>query len=251
MLREYHARIIVKLPDFYNNDTIHPFNHCVRTYPFIIMLREDDAHVRNIDLSEIQRKRCSGFFPNKNVRRHSQPNTGSSNNLNETQIIRVPPKPYFRKEASHGPIGERWRANVNGMSTAEEQLNFLRGQKCGFESSFLLQQIARKWRSYRYQDQIKHIFVPSAFITLDQVVVLLRESNLRCCYCSKMVRLFYDDARAPDQWTLDRINNGYGHNFDNVVIACMHCNLQRRCKRASAFKFAKQMIVIMEKDLIE
>jgi hypothetical protein len=48
-------------------------------------------------------------------------------------------------------------------------------------------------------------------------------------------------VRENKQWTLDRIDNNLGHNEDNVVIACLECNLKRRRTNQSKFLFTKQL----------
>ena len=40
--------------------------------------------------------------------------------------------------------------------------------------------------------------------------------------------MFYRYVRDIQQWSLDRIDNNYGHNRDNVEIACLKCNLRRK-----------------------
>jgi hypothetical protein len=43
---------------------------------------------------------------------------------------------------------------------------------------------------------------------------------------------------APRQWTLDRVNNGQGHNAGNVSV------VQRRTMDAERFKFGKQLRIV-------
>ena len=56
--------------------------------------------------------------------------------------------------------------------------------------------------------------------------------------------LLYNDVREPNQWTLDRIDNSKPHNTDNVVIACLKCNLERRRRSDTKFLMSKQMRII-------
>ena len=55
------------------------------------------------------------------------------------------------------------------------------------------------------------------------------------------MQILYKDVREKLQWTLDRIDNDVGHNSDNVLIACLHCNLGRRKIDADDYLFTKQL----------
>ena len=48
------------------------------------------------------------------------------------------------------------------------------------------------------------------------------------------------------QWTLERIDNGMGHNKDNVEIACLLCNLRRRTMYHERYVFTKQMMNVVK-----
>ena len=63
---------------------------------------------------------------------------------------------------------------------------------------------------------------------------------MKCYYCRCPVLLTYNNIRDNRQWTLDRLNNDKGHNTNNVVIACLQCNLQRGVKNNKKFLFTKQ-----------
>ena len=56
----------------------------------------------------------------------------------------------------------------------------------------------------------------------------MEKQNHQCYYCKECVKLLYSSVREPKQWTLERMDNDFGHNFDNVSIACLNCNLRRR-----------------------
>jgi hypothetical protein len=98
------------------------------------------------------------------------------------------------------------------------------------------QQIRAKLRAYKYQDQKKGVYDASAAATLEDVIALLRDCRLLCYYCRLHVSVLYDVVRDRCQWTLDRLNNNFGHNRDNVVVACLECNLHRRTKFHRRFK---------------
>jgi hypothetical protein len=58
--------------------------------------------------------------------------------------------------------------------------------------------------------------------------------------------ILYENVREPKQWTVDRINNDLGHNIDNYVLACLDCNLKRRCRSSDKFLFTKQLNIIRQ-----
>lgn len=104
--------------------------------------------------------------------------------------------------------------------------------------------ILGKLSSYGTQDKKKKRYNPEKIIIYDTLLEKMVESKMKCCYCCQSLRLFYAAMRDPSQWTLDRINNMEGHNTDNVVIACLKCNLERRRRDDKKFLFAKQMKII-------
>ena len=55
--------------------------------------------------------------------------------------------------------------------------------------------------------------------------------------------LFYKESKQPNQWTLDRIDNSMGHNYNNLVIACLECNLKRRNIDLNKFLYTKQLSI--------
>ena len=69
-------------------------------------------------------------------------------------------------------------------------------------------------------------------------------------YCKQVTRLMYENVLDPQQWTLDRIDNTMGHNRTNVIIACLTCNLRRRCAHTSKYVMTKQLqcITLLEHD---
>jgi len=94
---------------------------------------------------------------------------------------------------------------------------------------FLKNEIQRKIHGYRSQDVKKNIFDTEHFISLKYVLEKIVERELNCFYCQGPVKLWYEFSRDPLQWTLERIDNKIGHNVGNIEIACLQCNLKRRC----------------------
>ena len=103
--------------------------------------------------------------------------------------------------------------------------------------------LKQKLAGYRAQDKEKLWFEPAKFIQLSQLVELLISYELKCCYCSKDVRLLYENIREPMQWSLDRINNIRGHNSDNVCVSCLSCNLKRRITHYSRFSAGANVVI--------
>ena len=113
-------------------------------------------------------------------------------------------------------------------------------------SKLIINHIKTKIQSYKQQDIIKKIYNESEFINLEQVINLLQETKLKCHYCSCETFLLYEIVREMKQWSLDRINNDIGHNKNNLVIACLECNLKRRRTNKDSFMFTKNLKIVRE-----
>jgi len=106
--------------------------------------------------------------------------------------------------------------------------------------SHILREIDLKRKAYIYQDKQHAIYDARFSITTDQIVELLVSSELLCYYCREICQLTYKESMCRKQWTLDRIDNDYGHNHTNVVIACLDCNLKRGTMDSERFRQGKQ-----------
>jgi 5-methylcytosine-specific restriction endonuclease McrA len=104
----------------------------------------------------------------------------------------------------------------------------------------ILREIDLKRKAYIYQDKQHTIYDARFSITTDQIVDLLVSSELLCYYCREICQVTYKESMCRKQWTLDRIDNDYGHNDTNVVIACLDCNLKRGTMNAERFRQGKQ-----------
>ena len=89
------------------------------------------------------------------------------------------------------------------------------------EGKFFIKEIKNKLDGYARPDAVNDIKDLTVFISLNALLL----SKMRCTYCYKCCELIYKDVMAPRQWTLDRVNNGQGHNAGNVVLACLSCNV--------------------------
>lgn len=102
------------------------------------------------------------------------------------------------------------------------------------------QHVQTKLAGYKHQDTRKQLLNLDAFVTLSFTLSALKESHLQCFYCREPVLLFYEFCNDPKQWTLERIDNDYGHNQDNVQIACLQCNVRRRTMYHERYVMTKQ-----------
>jgi hypothetical protein len=108
----------------------------------------------------------------------------------------------------------------------------------------ILQQINKKIYGYKHQDLHKNIFLEQEFITLPNVLQKMVDCELKCYYCQIEMNVLYDISREAKQWTVDRINNDLGHNTTNFYLACLDCNLKRRCRNDAKFLFTKQLKIV-------
>ena len=106
--------------------------------------------------------------------------------------------------------------------------------------SHILREIDLKRKAYIYQDKHHEIYDTRFTVTTDRIVELLVAAELLCHYCREICQVVYKETMCRRQWTLDRIDNNYGHNDANVVIACLDCNLKRGTIDAERFRMGKQ-----------
>lgn len=109
----------------------------------------------------------------------------------------------------------------------------------------LEREIDKKISSYKTQDINKNKYDGNN-INREETIEKLVASKLKCYYCKCNVLLFYNKVRDMEQWTLDRIDNNINHSNDNVIIACLKCNLQRRCQNKDKFLFTKQLKIVKQ-----
>jgi hypothetical protein len=111
-------------------------------------------------------------------------------------------------------------------------------------SKIIMQEINKKIYSYKQQDVCKSRYDDKQFITLENVIDKILECELKCRYCIKEMFVLYDISREMKQWSVDRINNDLGHNYNNFHLACLECNLKRRRRTDEKFFFTKQLNII-------
>lgn len=107
-------------------------------------------------------------------------------------------------------------------------------------------QIKTKIHGYHQQDIKKDLYDEQKFIGLPKVIELLHSCKNMCYYCRKPVIILYEFVRDNKQWSLERRDNSFGHNHDNVEIACLHCNVCRKTMNEERYLFTKQLNIIKQ-----
>jgi len=112
------------------------------------------------------------------------------------------------------------------------------------KSELINKELKKKISSYRSQDKTKKLYNKEQFVDLETVINLLKTSKMCCYYCKKNVLLLYENLREPRQWTLERLDNDYGHNKGNLEISCLKCNVDRKTMYHERFMFTKELKII-------
>jgi len=135
------------------------------------------------------------------------------------------------------------KKNIGEIYQRTKEIMHLNMLYLGTPNPVIDKELKKKLSSYKQQDLTKKKHDADKFITLTSLVQKLVESQLNCHYCQDMVHITGDKKREKKQWTLDRVDNNLGHLEDNVVIACLDCNLKRRCIDKDKFMFTKRLKV--------
>ena len=157
----------------------------------------------------------------------------------------------MKKLINESQSGLKKRIEINNLSIPQEyflhyrQLSLLDTKGKEDEErrihQILLRQVEKKISGYKHQDNDKHLFDEKKFVNLNHILSELIRTEMNCSYCHCEMSVLYENVREPSQWTVDRINNDLGHNMDNYVLACLKCNLERRCINKEKFLFTKQL----------
>jgi hypothetical protein len=126
--------------------------------------------------------------------------------------------------------------HVHQIQMVDDLLNGCLNQQLQIIQSHIKMKIG----SYKIQDIKKSMYEESQFITYEYILNKLKE-NMKCCYCHNPVYVLYERVRDPRQWTVERIDNYYGHNIGNVGIACLGCNLRRNTMYIQRFVDTKNI----------
>ena len=115
-------------------------------------------------------------------------------------------------------------------------------------TKIVIQQINTKIYGYKHQDVIKKHLNEEKLLTFQSVIQKMIDCELKCRYCMKEMLVLYDISREIRQWSVDRIDNNFGHNIDNFHLACLECNLKRRRRTDENFLFTKQLNIIKKEN---
>jgi hypothetical protein len=182
------------------------------------------------------------------------PQTTNENNTRTIDISQPPKNKKTEKQIEKSPDKKRqitfdktkWTFSPTDLLPIHQQHHLFDKSK----QPFIYQQIKNKLSSYRCQDIDKKIHKIENQMDLSGVLHKFEESNLLCFYCKEIVFILYDNVRDPRQWTLERLDNKKGHVFDNVVIACLSCNLRRRTMKYERYVLTKEIKTVVKKESI-
>lgn len=133
-----------------------------------------------------------------------------------------------------------WQKMMAETSTATATTTTTTTVIASSTTALMHQQIKNKINGYKYQDVLKNKYNPVEFIDFNYTLELLKDADNKCYYCNQPVQLLYENVREPMQWSLERIDNTFGHNRGNVKIACLCCNLKRRTMYHERYLFTKK-----------
>ena len=166
---------------------------------------------------------------------------------------------YQIKKLTQEKKGDKKRVEIEKLNLTEEYFTFekqlelinninsnLNKEEDKNASKIMSKQIEKKISSYKQQDIDKKLLNNEKIINLKCIIDKLIETEIKCYYCKDKMYVLYENVRESKQWSVDRINNDLGHNIDNFVLACLDCNLKRRCRSADKFLFTKQLNIIKQ-----
>lgn len=203
--------------------------------------------------SKIIKLSADTYTPNNTVGMDKQKQIVFSGKHNKYQmkkiqsILTVQKENVFNKKINPDELfirGETLLPYLHSM----EQYGFDYDDTC----KMIKKQLDKKINGYKQQDLLKNVFLSTEFVDIATILQMFRECNAKCYYCSCDMMIMYKFVRENTQWTIDRIDNDKGHNKNNIVLACLKCNLSRKCRSEQSFKMTKQMkLVLLNKTICE
>lgn len=141
---------------------------------------------------------------------------------------------------------DRWEIMEDSDCPFAIETSFLENRLTPEQNQVIYRLLSIKQQGYKSQDKKKELYNESMFVSIDNIVELLKSSKLICFYCNLPVKLVYKYVRDLKQWSLERVDNDYGHNRDNIVIACLDCNIRRRTIYQERYKKTKEMYHVVK-----
>jgi hypothetical protein len=159
------------------------------------------------------------------------------------KIRRIPTQKWGEVSNRELSAEHQWSVLLEIYDTVNQTPDTPPSSKWGKDA---IRHIHTKIASYRHQDVLKAKYSETEFVDLVYVLQRLLDAQLTCFYCKGPVRILYEYVRESTQWTLERIDNSVGHNRGNVEIACLKCNLSRRCMFYERYKRTKEMTKVVK-----
>ena len=176
-----------------------------------------------------------------------------------TQKSRTPPPVATPPQKKVITTTQKWKHICAADLEPEKQLELLHASHKFYNGDapppppphygIIIDHIKQKIGGYRAQDQLKEKYCAAEFVDIARVFEMLVSCNMECHYCKNPVMLLYEYVREPRQWSLDRIDNSRGHVRDNLLIACLTCNLRRRTIKTERYELTKKCVNIRREGL--
>lgn len=192
------------------------------------------SHIKNIDLSLILPKQKNYSNKDNNIKEIIEKTL-------KTRVV-VDRNSWVLEDVDYEPCQQLIILFGNTNPVSNDSIHFDRIRELA------KRQITTKIQGYHAQDVKKGLLNTEEFVDIDTVMDYLKKCELNCFYCLNPTKVLYKHVREPCQWTLERIDNDFGHNKNNVVIACLSCNLKRRRMYHERFIFTKQLNIV-KKDI--
>ena len=177
---------------------------------------------------------------------------GTGTKYEMKKVLKEKKEPKLRVDSEKWDLTEEdltFEKQFQGLVSIQQinnSINSKNDTKYNKYEQLIVSQIKHKISSYKQQDILKKLLAEDKFVTFEQVINLLVDSQLKCHYCSEFMNVIYEIVRMNKQWSLDRIDNNQGHNDGNLVIACLACNLKRRKVNKDDFFMTKNMKIVRE-----
>ena len=170
-----------------------------------------------------------------------------SNNKRSKPFVEATKEIKKRVDSDKWDLSEDFLLSTTQLELIKEIIkNDYKALTLNNESKLIIQQLERKISGYKQQDIDKNIFNSQKIVNLKNIIDSLISCEMKCYYCKSDVLLLYEIVREHKQWTVDRIDNDLGHNYDNYLIACLECNLKRRRRSKDAYFFTKNLSIVKQ-----